>query len=212
MKKQSKGRTRQKGESKEGERWRRAKSNGNAGEEHTVAKDIRRSWNQDEPMMIAVAATSIEDARIEGEERMESELQPFFRRGALPRRLFVQPQTWSAAETRPMAGKLLMPPSSERERGEGVGGDEESSQGGGGGEEALGEAEQQSRAAEEELREYLHRDAHSTSLTDLLNEVVARGSGVLRVAREGPEGVATAPVWQKPTIPPEYQAEHPPAR
>ena len=50
-----------------------------------------------------------------------------------------------------------------------MGREEEPSQDEGVGEEALGEAEQQSRAAEQELQEYLQRDALSASLTNLLD-------------------------------------------
>ena len=33
----------------------------------------------------------------------------------------------------------------------------------------------------------------------------------MRATREGPEGLTASLVWQAPSIPPEYQAEHPPA-
>ena len=66
----------------------------------------------------------------------------------------------------------------------------------------LSEGEQQSRVLEQELREYLQRDAFSASLADLLKGVVARGSGSYGGTVRDQRGLECHPYSKKPTFPP----------
>ena len=166
--------------------------------------------NSDPPMLSAVASTSVEQIVGIG-ERMEQKLQQFRQQGAIQRRVVLQQRAalaGIATSARALSRLQPMPPG---ERSGGVGQAEDERQELAVVERDLGEAERQSREAEQELREYLRRDSHSASLTSLLDGVLVRRPGSPQPKREGPDGAGAAPVFQEPEVPPEYQEQLPPS-